>query len=60
MNIQFILIQLLGFIAWLFLAASYYRKDTNRILVFQITGTLLFCLHYFLLGAYSGLFICAF
>ena len=39
MNINFILIQLLGFIAWLFLALSYYRKNTNRILVFQIIGT---------------------
>ena len=60
MDLQFIFIQLIGIAAWLFLVFSYYRKDTNRILVFQITGTLLFCLHYFLLGAYSGLFICAF
>lgn len=59
-NLQFIFIQLIGVAAWLFLVFSYYRKDTNRILVFQITGTLLYCLHYFLLGAYSGLFICAF
>lgn len=57
---SFILIQLLGIIAWLFLVFSYYRKNTNKILIFQITGTILFCLHYFLLGAYSGLFICAF
>lgn len=60
MNWQFIFIQLVGIAAWLFLVFSYYRKDTNRILVFQITGTILFCVHYFLLGAYSGLFICAF
>lgn len=60
MEFQFILIQLLGFLAWLFLAVSYYRKNTNKILVFQIIGTILFCIHYFLLGAYSGLFICAF
>jgi len=60
MNINFILIQLLGFVAWLFLALSYYRKNTNRILVFQIIGTLLYCLHYLLLGGYSGVFICLF
>lgn len=60
MNIGFILIQFLGFIAWLFLVLSYYRKNTNKILIFQIIGTLLYCLHYFLLGGYSGLFICAF
>ena len=35
------------------------RKDTNRILVFQIIGTILYCIHYGLLGAWSGLFICA-
>ena len=60
MNLGFILIQILGLIAWLFLVFSYYRKNTDKILVFQITGTLLYCIHYFLLGAYSGLFICAF
>jgi len=60
MEFIFIIIQIIGFIAWLMLAVSYYRKNTNKILVFQIIGTLLFCLHYFLLGAYSGLFICAF
>lgn len=41
------------------LMLSYYRKDTNRILVFQIIGTVLYCVHYGLLGAWSGLFICA-
>jgi len=60
MNIEFILIQLLGFMAWGFLVLSYYRKNTDKILVFQIIGTLLYCIHYFLLGGYSGLFICAF
>ena len=57
---NFYIIQLIGFIAWLLLALSYYRKDTNHILVFQIISTILFCLHYFLLGAYSGLLICVY
>lgn len=60
MKIGFIFIQILGLMAWLFLVLSYYRKNTNKILVFQIIGTLLYCIHYFLLGGYSGLFICAF
>ena len=60
MNIYFWFIQLIGLAAWLMLVASYYREDTNKILVFQTIGTALYCLHYYLLGAYSGLFICLF
>lgn len=59
MDWWFILIQGIGILAWLMLILSYYRKDTNKILVFQIVGTVLYCLHYGLLGAWSGLFICA-
>lgn len=58
MDFGFIGIQIIGFLAWILLILSYYRKDTNKILVFQIISTILFCLHYYLLGAYSGLFIC--
>lgn len=60
MNLWFIFIQGIGILAWIMLILSYHRKDTNKILVFQIIGTVLYCLHYGLLGAYSGLFICAF
>ncbi len=60
MDLYFYFIQLIGFIAWILLALSYYRKDTNHILVFQIISTILFCLHYLLLGAYSGLLICVY
>ena len=60
MDLYFIFIQIIGFIAWILLALSYYRKDTNHILVFQIISTILFCLHYLLLGAYSGLLICVY
>lgn len=58
MSFEFVFIQLIGLLAWLILLISYYRKDTNRILAFQIIATILYCVHYFLLGAYSGLFIC--
>ena len=60
MDLKFILVQAIGIVAWLMLILSYYRKNTNKILVFQIIGTILYCVHYGLLGAYSGLFICAF
>ena len=59
MDLWFIFIQLIGILAWLMLGASYYRKDTDKILVFQIIGTILYCIHYGFLGAWSGLFICA-
>ncbi len=59
-DINFWIIQLIGIIAWLLIVLSYYRKNTNKILVFQIISTVLWCLHYYLLGAYSGLFICIF
>ena len=60
MDSNFLLIQSIGIIAWIILVLSYYRKDTNRILIFQIIATFLYCIHYYMLGAYSGLFICTF
>lgn len=36
---EFILIQLIGILAWLMLIISYYRDTTNKILVYQIIGT---------------------
>ena len=59
-NLEFWMVQLIGIIAWLLIVFSYYRKNTDKILYFQIISTILWCIHYFLLGAYSGLFICAF
>lgn len=59
-DLYFWFIQFIGIVAWLLIVISYYRKDTNRILIVQIISTVLWCVHYFLLGAYSGLFICIF
>ena len=59
-NLEFWMVQLIGIIAWLLIVFSYYRKNTDKILYFQIISTILWCIHYFLLGAYSGLFICVF
>ena len=60
MDVNFWLVQGIGIVAWLVLVVSYYREDTNKILIFQIIATALYCVHYYLLGAYSGLFICIF
>ena len=60
MENYFWLTQLIGIIAWLLIVFSYYGKNTNKILYLQIISTILWCLHYYLLGAYSGLFICVF
>lgn len=58
MDYKFLLIQLVSVVAWLFIVLSYYRKNTNKILVFQIIANITFCFHYLLLGAFSGLLIC--
>lgn len=60
MDINFWLVQGIGIVAWLVLLVSYYREDTNKILIFQIIATVLYCIHYYLLDAYSALFICIF
>lgn len=59
-DINFWFIQFIGALAWILLVVSYYRKNTNQILFFQIVATILYCIHYYFLGAYSGLFICVF
>ncbi len=60
MNWYFIFVQALDLIAWGLLVLSYYRKDTNRILTFQLLATFFYCLHYYFLGAMTGLAICVF
>ncbi|MBQ6495429.1 MAG: YgjV family protein [Bacilli bacterium] len=57
MNINFILIQLIGLLAGIILILSYFRKDTNKVLSFHIISNTLDFIHYLLLGAYSGAFI---
>ena len=57
MRLNFILIQLIGLVAGIFLILSYFRKDTNKVLSFHITSGILDFIHYFLLKAYTGAFI---
>ena len=58
MDFNFWIVQGIGIVAWLVLLIGYYREDTDKILVFQIIAVSLYCIHYYLLGAYSGVFIC--
>lgn len=59
MDWQFVLVQSIGVIAWLFIFVSFYRKNTDKILIFQVIASLLYCVHYYFLEAYSGLLMCA-
>lgn len=54
---MFILAQVSGFLAWLSLLISYYRKNTDKILVFHILSIVFYILNYLFLGAWTGLFI---
>lgn len=54
---MFVLAQISGFIAWLALLVSYYRKNTDKILTFHIISIIFYLLNYLFLGAWAGLFI---
>ena len=56
---MFVLAQISGFLAWLSLLISYYRKNTNKILVFHILSIVFYLLNYVFLGAWAGIFIIA-
>ena len=60
MTTEFIIVQFIGLLAWCILAVSYYRENTNKILVFHILASVLYAIHYYFLGAYSGFFITVF
>jgi hypothetical protein len=53
------MIQLIGVVAWFFIFISFYRKNTDKILIFQVIASILYCFHYYFLDAYSGLLMCA-
>ena len=56
---MFILAQISGFLAWLALLVSYYRKNTNKILVLHILSIIFYLLNYIFLSAWAGIFIIA-
>ncbi|MBO5138134.1 MAG: YgjV family protein [Bacilli bacterium] len=52
-----IIIQAIGFIAWILLTISYWQKDTNKILIFHILSGIFYIIHYYMLDATVGLSI---
>ena len=57
-NTYFIVAQLIGLEALILLVCSYYKKDTNQILLIQLLATVCYAIHYIMLDAYSGFLIC--
>ena len=50
----FVLIQLIGAIAYTTIAASYYKKEKKKILFLQILAYIFFTIHYYLLSGITG------
>lgn len=48
------IIQLIGFLAFVFLFISYFVKNKDNILLFQFISYIIFSFHYLLLGAFTG------
>ena len=57
-NISFWVSQFIGFEALILLLISYRKKEIDKILMVQSISSLLYVVHYLLLGAYSGLLVC--
>ena len=49
-------IQLIGLLGFCVLVLSFYKKETVKILTYQITSNFAYTVHYFLLGGLSGAF----
>lgn len=49
-----LIIQAIGFIGVAFFIASYQIKSNRALFLCQIIGSLIFCIQFFLMGAYSG------
>ena len=53
-DLDFILVQLIGAIGYTLLAISFYRKNKLQILFMQIIANIFFTVHYFLLNGITG------
>ncbi len=53
----FAIAQIIGIIAWIFFLCSYHSKKLNGIIFLQMISSLLYCVNYGLLGAWTGLFV---
>ena len=51
---NFIIIQIIGGIAFVTLAASYYKKEKKEILFMHIIAYIMFTIHYYLLNGLTG------
>jgi len=49
-------IQLIGLLGFCILVLSFYKRETVKILTYQITSNFAYTVHYFLLGGLSGAF----
>ena len=47
-------IQLIGFIGVAFFIASYQMRSNRLLFLFQLIGCLIFCVQFFIMGAYTG------
>lgn len=57
---MYITAQVIGVISWIIFLLSYYSKRINRVLFMQIVSSILDCICYALLGAWTGLLISLF
>lgn len=55
---NFMIVQLIGFLAWIVATISYWFKTKKQILMAQIVGDVLYGIHYLLLGATVGGIVC--
>lgn len=51
---EFVLIQIIGAIAYALLTVSYYKKEKTKILYMQILAYIMFSIHYYLLSGVTG------
>ncbi len=56
-NLFYIICQIIGIVAMLFMTASFQFKTQRSIIYIQIFSSLLFCIHFTLLGAVMGAFL---
>lgn len=57
MNLYTIVYQIIGIVAMLFMVMSFQMKTSRAIIYMQIFSSLLFCIHYILMGAAMGAFL---
>lgn len=60
MDLIFIIAQTFGILAWLLMVVSYYRENTNKIIMVQLLAIICYCLNYVFLGAFTGMIIIVF